>query len=427
VTAVQPFPLLSLQYLAAEANDKDYALHMDIVEISTRDVFRSKRKWKKLLNSRCRDLLEVDDPCNHEYIPYLDGKVNFLHRTVSDFLRNNYLDELRRRAGKSFDARYSLCKTIIAVSKVSADSVDLNVSGNRFAGIPDFDLVDEMLLYAKDYERIEGRSMAILLDELDRVNTIRTNGSDVHWTNHRKDTIDKYDSCTFLALTIQAGLQQYVKEKLELDRMLINHKRGRPLLDYACKPTRESSLLSQLGQNNVLDPQMVHLLLEFGSDPNQQLVGFFDKHTIWGLFVLSCLVQSTSEENLGPRLQSYNHYMQSNTPITDQERTFPLKSWYESFEFMINHGANPDMKVLTTDYYPFEDANSLHAQKAAHGTLQGLVQGNLGNENTGISIHTMFNSIFGADKAARLALRMEEVAQRSRPPPSIFWRLLGRT
>jgi hypothetical protein len=96
-----------------------------------------------------------------------------------------------------------------------------------------------MLLHAKDYERTEAQSMAILLDELDRVYTIKIDNSYIHWTSYREDREER-KNCTFLASTMEAGLRQYVKEKLELNRLHITQKLGRPLLDYAIKPGRKS-------------------------------------------------------------------------------------------------------------------------------------------------------------------------------------------
>jgi hypothetical protein len=46
-----------------------------------------------------------------------------------------------------------------------------------------------------------------LLDELDRVNTIRKN-SGIHWVNKASSEIDDGSNCTFIALAIQAGLRQ---------------------------------------------------------------------------------------------------------------------------------------------------------------------------------------------------------------------------
>lgn len=394
-----------------ESTDKDYAIHMELSRISTQSVFRIKKKWKKHLNSRCRDLLEVDDLYDREDASFHTGKINLLHRTVGDFLRNNYSDELRRRAGEGFDARSSLCKTIIALSKVSADRNRPNLFGRSDTNIPNLDLVREMLYYAKDYERTEDQSIAVLLDELDRVNTIRTKGSHIHWANKGRSLETELNGCTFLALTIQAGLRIYVKEKLELNKMLITQKCGRPLLDYACKPNlRERSDLA--------DPQMVRLLLEHGSDANEPVNGIVGPHTVWELFVFECYRKE----------------------YWDEDTNESLKTMQEIMEFMIDHGADPNAKIQGVDQP--KRGLSRRARIAAPGTRQGLTQGAIAeveDESTMLSVQMMLEAIFGADRAARLALRMEEYAQRNTPttpppppppapapaPPSLFRRLLG--
>jgi hypothetical protein len=372
-----------------EAANKDYAIHMEISRISTQHVFRIKKKWKKLLNSRCRDLLEVDDPCNREDAPFLAGKVNLLHRTVGDFLRNNYSDELRRRAGEGFDATSSLCKTIIALSKVSADENHPNISEGVEINIPNFDLVDEMIYYARDYERTEAQSVAVLLDELDRVNTIRTNGSHVHWVNKKRFSYEEYDNCTFLALTIEAGLRIYVKEKLESNKMLITEKGGRPLLDYACRHSLQEERWS-------LDPKMVRLLLEHGSNPNQPVGDIVEGNTVWGLFLSDC---------------------RYNVKFLPENMHESLEIVQESVELMIDHGADPDLMIPNLRNIKISDYHFEEKKRIAE-----LV----------VTMQKTLEIIFGADRAAHLAARMEEYAQRNAPPPpppppppSLFRRLLG--
>lgn len=118
---------------------------------------------------------------------------------------------------------------IVAPSKVSFDPAYYNQS------VPNFNLVDEMLLYAKDFERIEARSMAGLLDELGRVNNTRFSGRHIHWTNKRKlpskprqhdpqvirIPLEEHQDCPFLPLAIQAGLRLYVQEKVECNKTLM--------------------------------------------------------------------------------------------------------------------------------------------------------------------------------------------------------------
>lgn len=186
----------------------------------------------------------------------------------------------------------SLCKTIVALTKASADTalkVPVNVSLPAYPlPVPNFALADEMLLYAKDFEQTEARSLANLLDEFDRINAV-SNGNRVHWTNERKQRhtrsgreflFEEHQRCTFPALAIQARLRLYLNEELELNKALITQKRGRPLLDYACRPKRTSRILSHLGYEDFFDPQIVRLLLEHGSDPNQPIKGNGDGHTV---------------------------------------------------------------------------------------------------------------------------------------------------
>jgi hypothetical protein len=378
ITAVQPFPLFSLSYLSMEATDKDYAIRMKLRALSIQGAFQIKRRWKKLLNSRCRDLLEVDHTTFEGLGSVLDDRVEFLHRTVRDFLRNNYQDELRKRAGDGFDARCSLCKMIVALSKVSvSDSAD---DGSNVV-LPNFELVDEMLLYAQSFERTEAQSMARLLDEMDRVNSLRFNRGCEHWTNKRhkepqdwERSIGDYQSCTFLALAIQAGLRLYVGEKLEADKLLTTEKHGRPLLDYACRPKRKSTILAQLEQENDLDPQMVHLLLEHGSDPNQLMGRHCKEHTVWTFFILSCCSRFVMPGSLG-------------IPMVGRSS---LNRYREVIELMINHGASPETAL--------SDILLVRARRAAGARLQGRIETlceAMEGEGTELSIHAALQRIFG--------------------------------
>ncbi|KAE9369265.1 hypothetical protein N431DRAFT_469190 [Stipitochalara longipes BDJ] len=396
ITSVQPFPLLYLHCLNMEMANENYALEMKTLSpISSREAQALQRKWKKLLFSRCRDLLEASPESPRDGVHILNCKVDFLHRRVRDFLRNNYLDELRKRAGQRFDARSALCKMIVVLSKVSAggtnkmspdhgaergplQSWSAAASGPRLGSTIDctvinFSLVDELLLYAKDFERTENQSIASVLDELDRVNTVRTSGGHIHWTNKRTHTYEEYQSCTFLALTIQAGLRLYVNEKLEANNSLITQKRGRPLLDYACRPRRTSPLLAQLEVEDIFDVQTLRVLLEHGSDPNEIIDVKSDADTVWGSFILEL-------------------YYQLFLPRRVKD------AWYEGIELMIDHGASAEVRM------------------------------SIANKKKQVRpVHTILEDIFGADLAARFASRMEEVAKRNRPPSSILQRALGWT
>jgi hypothetical protein len=140
-----------------------------------------------------------------------------------------------------------------------------------------------MLVYARDYERIQARSFANLLDKLDRVNIMMTKERISHWTKLRSGSYKGQDHCTFLALAIQAGLRLYVNEKLEANKALVFQKQGRPLLDYACRPERVSELLSR--EYGTLGFSIICLLLEHGADPNQSIEPY---ETVWSSSLRYC-------------------------------------------------------------------------------------------------------------------------------------------
>jgi hypothetical protein len=214
-----------------------------------------------------------------------------------------------------------------------------------------------------------------------------------------------------------------VGEKLKVDKLLTTEKHGHSLLDYACRPKRKSTILAQLEQDNDLDPQMVKLLLEHGSDPNQ-LMGWYsyEKDTVWTLFILDCYCTSVRPGKSGKAFADRSS----------------LNRYHEVIELVIDHGASPNgiVQIFMSNDTP------LPARRAAGVERQGRVERPfeaVEGDGTEVSIHAALQHIFGDHRAARLALRMEahqalqtealrteEVAHRNRPRASYFWRLLGR-
>jgi hypothetical protein len=126
-------------------------------------------KWRKLLNNRCKDPTEVHSRLNED--AFTEYKVDFLHRTVRDLLRENYMSTLRKDAGENLDARVSLCWILIALIKAVSITTDFVGSGlNQLFG-----LVDEFLYYARELKR-HSRCEVALLDEPDRVGGVHLKG-----------------------------------------------------------------------------------------------------------------------------------------------------------------------------------------------------------------------------------------------------------
>ena len=104
-------PLRVLDDFKTELNDSDYDLWLpvDQAQRTSQDEARQVARARKLLDARCRDLLEV-----------VNERIQSLHRTVRDFLATSYMyNLLYDRAGPSFMPVVSLSKVSLAMIKTS--------------------------------------------------------------------------------------------------------------------------------------------------------------------------------------------------------------------------------------------------------------------------------------------------------------------
>jgi hypothetical protein len=297
VNALEPLPVLAFKFLGEEKHkDKDYALKAPIRSYSS-DEFEDIHSTMKIrLNARCKDLLELIEDTSETTLMYR-YRVDFLHRTVRDFFLKTGAVEKLRDGLPYFDAKLSLCRIMVALTKTLPIEKNVKPVLNHM-----FSLSDEFMYHARsieidsNHEVRERRltNVVKLLDELDRVNIQHTKMMGGHWSNLRDvpkgvstaALFMEYNQKTFLASAIQAKLVFYVKEKLGHDPKLIHRKRGRPLLDYALRPNMMTPI--ELRDHEARpDFEMVRLLLDYGANPNQQIF-IYDNKRVWHLFLRLC-------------------------------------------------------------------------------------------------------------------------------------------
>jgi hypothetical protein len=274
VVEVQPLPLFAFSLLEREKEDPNYAILAPIAPISDQEVETVDRSWRGRIQNRCGDLLVVSDG---EHPTFLLHPVDFLHRTVRDFLRDCYYEKLQRELVSDFNPLISLCSTMLFFLK-SLPPLNLRhgTSATRLIQI-----VDALLYYAHEAEKRDARPHPTLigvLDEVDRVNSLHGRATDNHWTHVRDPPttrgFDEYregGQCNFLALAVQARLVQYVGAKLTSNPQRIR-KRGRPLLDYALRPRRVTPIsmpYHSQREDPVVDVDMVKLLLGAARTPTR--------------------------------------------------------------------------------------------------------------------------------------------------------------
>ncbi|KAL9118898.1 MAG: hypothetical protein Q9187_004547 [Circinaria calcarea] len=323
--AVQPLSVALYQYLRKEEEDSGYALKGALEPLSENELFKIYEEVRERLNFLCKDLLEVNKVVMDG--SFVDYRVDFLHRTVRDFLMTKDIHgQLLQRATDDgtvdWNAYQSLCKAMLVRIKSIPLPRGLQ-AGLNFV----FTLVDELMFYAFMVEKELKASEANILEALDSVvETYAKVDMADHWTNARDPPSGlcfEEEGCnSFLALTIQARLQLYVTQKLDSTPKLMGAKRGRPLLDYALRPNLVTpTQLPHLVE--YIDFKMVDMLLNRGSDANQK-VSIYDGITVWGLFLLSC-------------------YQRKDVADTQTQNT-----WYQAAELMIRKGADRRLKLETT-------------------------------------------------------------------------------
>lgn len=332
---VQPLPLLAFTLVVKELSDPDYAMKATTSSLDPRDVRKIEKNWKERLYNRCGDLFVVEDGPHPNF---LDCPVDFLHRTVRDFLQDCYLENLKAELKSSFNPSLSLCRVMLYFLKKHPERAGFRAKDKKSINSI-INVVDQVLYYAREAERYAGianSTLNAILDEVDEVVSAihpqsprgtlsRLINTENHWTcardSPRARGLDKYDeggNCNYLALTVQARIVTYVRAKLAANPGRLR-KPGRPLLDYALRPYRITPLATpyhaQRDEPNI-SVETVELLLEAGADPNQ-MVFLNDDRSVWALFLISC-AESTARKEFNEASK---------------------EAWKRASELMIEHGA----------------------------------------------------------------------------------------
>jgi hypothetical protein len=359
IEELQPLPLYAFALLEQERSKphfEDYAVKKEIKPFKKTELEQQYEDLKLRLQNRCSYFLVVD---NQPHPVCLSHSVDFFHRTVRDFLRDSYRQELDKFVKPDYNPLISLCNICLALLKGSSTRNFKDPEALKVI----FGLTDELLYYAHEVERRSGAAelplLISILDELDKTNdrlprevapvgtrlVFRSGDAKIenHWTHGRDlpppqgpDVYKEGGNCNFLALAVQARLTGYVRAKLQGMAECTHRKnqpenarrnprclekKGRPLLDYALRPLRTTPIAMpyhSVRDESSIDVEMIILLLEHDADPNQP-VFLYEKETVWGLFLISI----------------------HQVALTDVS-TSRKQSWFQACQAMIQAGAQPN-------------------------------------------------------------------------------------
>ena len=266
--------------------DPEFAIKAAIQPFSEAAIHARYETSRRRLNSRCKGLLEVHE-CGGNHL-FCMWTVDFLHRTVRDFLLTDEMQQLLKdySGGHTFDVHIFLCKSYLAQSKALETLYAKSEFRARQRCAAKFTtLLSAYINNAAKLESSTDQSPIHLLNESGRITAIyrkrliqmvegpetgpgSMNSIIVCWAKWRDW------ECSFLALATLRGLHIYVKEKIMEDPDMLTEERGRPLLEYALRPS--------LGHDKHRSPHfnMARFMPEQGANPNQN----FNGDTLWELF-----------------------------------------------------------------------------------------------------------------------------------------------
>ncbi|KAF2868732.1 hypothetical protein BDV95DRAFT_549072 [Massariosphaeria phaeospora] len=275
--AVTPIPIMALDLLFRDTVDFRHPTPV----VDGHEPLRDLEKSEKLLNSRCRDLLEINRSASEFdiwYPSFRPLKVEFVHSTVKDFLQAHN-SQFEEQCGQDFEATISLCHIYLAEMK-RMPPVPNHYRLNRSL----FSLVDGIMYYCFKIDSHLKYSCVTILNEVEEILATQS-PMIIHRAELLRRTrtyIDAYlkevEGSRSFAIAVSWGLVNYVTETLSHNPNLVREKRRIPYLDYALRPHGVGQIaLTKMGSRLLCpdsnpNPEIISILLSHGADPNHERV-----------------------------------------------------------------------------------------------------------------------------------------------------------
>lgn len=185
---------LHLQFYHMQENelaDVDYALHMPIEAYTPGEIQARLAQCGRRINARCGGLLEIKE-----------GRVEFLHRTVRDFLLTKDMNEyLERKSGHDFRVNVSTLRGFVFLFRAWMQTTDWLPLAE------DQEFWTEGLEYANDAIRESPESATALLSAVEDIYI------DMPGTREA-DFLDVQPDYVFRSELLRAGVSRYISSKL---------------------------------------------------------------------------------------------------------------------------------------------------------------------------------------------------------------------
>lgn len=282
-----PLPLLLYSFVDDLEEDSDFALRLGVQTRSSQKATQSTKikaglkikdremTMEKRIDARSKGLLEISHQStfsSQNKDLFLTKKVDFLHRTVSEFLiREDIQAKFALKTTSAFIPEVVICHSILAILKLLP--LDIGEVENIHLVSR---LVEDFLYYAYKVE-VQTKSLvpgvvddfgdALGLAFPSSLGKTKAKALNIKPTAHTAQKLNKllFEQCnaqSFFEMCVQRGLRYYVAERIDQDPSLVLANWHRPLLSHALLPSK------RLYREYPNPMNTVHLFFENGADPN---------------------------------------------------------------------------------------------------------------------------------------------------------------
>ncbi|KAI0860805.1 hypothetical protein F4860DRAFT_477778 [Xylaria cubensis] len=335
--AKNPLSLELYYHHEKQYQSDDYAFS-DFQRLATDEHFKALELTRRRINSKTRGLLEVVSISNNNHIvPQSTRTVQFLHRTVRDFLKTREMDDfLSEKSRDNFDPALEICLAFLALIKYKIKT--------QFWG-PNKDIHDEAELHdtLRYAAEVTSESVDVLvkaLDELERTIMLQLSHGLVEL------------SFAFRRLVLRYNLFRYVSSKLALNPIHFDMFEPGALF-VALGYSRGSSFPSH--DISLLPMDCITVLLEHGHDPNKSsssksLLMAPSSESLMTLWPQQLLVTpwsngtpwSSGTPRSDPLVTPWSELFNLHFPGWDNANSFLTSDLLEIF---LRNGANPNANI----------------------------------------------------------------------------------
>lgn len=303
-------------------NETD-ALELEIGTLEDDKLTQRTKQMRKRLNACCKGLIEVKSTSSstalEKWDEFVNLQVDFLHRTVRDFLKTTEIHNLLQRWSRGkFNADLKISQAMLAVIKIAPECpVGGQDTMARFISTLLYH-VDE-LRDDPQFEDLEVRTIIQLRD------VVESQPAALH--SKLWDSIDptrllfKFPKMPIIGVCFLHRLRRYI----------------RYVVDQDASSNEDLNLYLEMALR-VIDPSLVSLFLRKGADPNAK---HYKKATNWCFFV---------QDRLGMVLEG--EYRTDHTASTEEDCYLIAKE-------MLDHGADPRLTVSLHSGRPEQKAKDV--------------------------------------------------------------------